>query len=381
VDVTEFLSKGVKPKTSKGHERNFTAWSEFLARRGAGAYLLLDNLNALQRRKLVVDFIFDMKVTQRKPQGHVKRALQSLQWFLTVNGREVLWLREDASIKLARKACKPSGRELHIAREKRRRLPVSYDMVLWIQEHFGNNGVDGFMIALGILIAFHFILRISEYVAHADNEHAIQCGDVAFITYEGDRIAPQEVGRGRHRFEDFENILIDVRSAKQDSAGKGRHLFLSRDSPAETHLMHQMFEWCLVANHRCDEDPFLSRYTGNRRKKLNASMVNGALKTMATAFGIDKAHMSSHCVKIGGTTMMAAGKVDRGQIRRLAGWSDEGRTDQIYSHNTPIDRGALSIVDSAVRLFSAKDVKRMLPTRFSRAPAPVLARPARRVPA
>jgi hypothetical protein len=361
--LATFLSRGVKSKTSKGHTRNYSAWTQFLDRSNKSEFMLLDGLSDFQRRELVVTFIHDLKAEQNKSSGEISRALQSLQWFLAINNRDVLWFRHDKSIALARRACAPSARELNIAREKRKRLPVSVDMVLWIEEKFSSESVDSFMTVIGILIAFHFILRVSEYVAHAENEHAILCGDVAFITYEGDRVAPWEIGSGRFTFAQIESILIVIRSAKQDKDGKGRHLYISRDSKAEIHLMQQIFSWCEVANHQDDLDPLLSRYASNRRKKLTPGMVNAMLKTMATAFGFDEAHFSTHCIKIGAATVLAMAQVNPEIIRRIAGWSEEARSNQIYSQNTPIDRGSFSVFDTGVRLLSAKDVKRMLPTR------------------
>ena len=365
-ELSGFLAKGVQPKTAKGHDRNLPIWDEFLRKKRCSHLNLLDGLNEPQKRKMVVEFIFHLRTARKFSPNQIKRALQSVLWSLTLHGRDAEWFSSDATVKLARKACRLTAREMNVAREKKRRAAVSYDMVQWIEANYSDKGVDSLMIVVGIVLAFHFLLRISEYVPHAENQHSIRGGDVSFMSYDGERIAPWMISQGDYRLDEIEGINVEIRSSKADTTGQGRHLFISRTTPGETHLMEVMFEWCQVANLQDDYDPFLCRYTHNRRKKLTPAMVNGALKTMAVAFGLDAVHFSSHCIKIGATTMMAGAEVDRGVIRRLAGWSREGVTDQIYAHNTPIDGGALSIIGSGRRIFSAKDVRRMIPVRRRR---------------
>jgi len=52
---------------------------------------------------------------------------------------------------------------------------------LLLQSHH----TDDWMTYLGILMAFHFMLRVSEYCLDGSSPHAIRCGDVLFLTDDG----------------------------------------------------------------------------------------------------------------------------------------------------------------------------------------------------
>jgi len=309
-------------------------------------------------------FVYEMKTLEKRSSGCIKRTLQALRLELVKQLYDIT-VFSDPTILLARKAAKEPARVLHKARRARQRLPVTFDILFWLRDHLqSTKDIDDLMTYCGILLSYNFMLRCSEYCHTPDAPHAVLCEDVSFITHTGVTLSPADIGRlPLSSASDISDIIIDLCSSKSDRDGHGRRLTISRaNGPTDSNFIDTLYTFTAKASHKFPDDPFLSRYRGQRRKKLHRGMVSNALKFAARHFGIDELYFSTHSLRIGGATAGAAGGRSRSSLCRLGGWSELSTSDAIYRHITPQDRGILSLVDDGSHLFSTRDLRSMVPS-------------------
>ena len=364
-DVTSWLTRGVAPLTHKGYASKVKEWVSFAVK-----YNLIDSdlfsrdTYSLSRRALTL-FIYELKTVQMRSSDFIKRSLQALRNDLIKKLFDVS-VFSDPSILLARRSSLESARARHKARLSRQRLPVTFDIIAWLINHLSSTGeVDDEMTLSGILLSFNFMLRCSEYCHNPDAPHAVLCSDVTFKTSSGS-LSPLEFQKRRSQsYADVSDIVIDVCSSK---GGQGRRLTLSRaNGLSDSSFIDSLCRFSVRAGHKYPDDPFLSRYLLNRRKKLHRGMVNTALKLAASHFGIDEFYFSTHSLRIGGATCGAAGGRSRSSLCRTGGWSELSASDALYRHTTPQDRGILSLTEEDAHLLSVRDLHSMVPS-LSRRP-------------
>jgi len=178
----------------------------------------------------------------------VQTIIQALQYALKTDGYSLNVFRDD-SIKLARAAVRNDPRATHARRTRKRRLPVTFDMLFYLEDLLlQSHHTDDWMTYLGILMAFHFMLRFSEYCLDGSSPHAIRCGDVLFLTDDGNVYSPWDVRLTSVHSSCITGAIIDLRSSKTDKTGKGRHLYVSRGGSAESFLLDLMIFWSTVAD-------------------------------------------------------------------------------------------------------------------------------------
>jgi hypothetical protein len=215
-------------------------------------------------------------------------------------------------------------------------------------------------------MAFHFMLRVSEYCLDGSSPHALRCSDVLFLTDDGSVFSPWDKRLTSISSSSITGAIIDLRSSKADKTGKGRHLYVSRSGSAESFLLDLMFFWTTVADFTLPTQAFLSHVgkTARRRKHLTRCMVTSVLKKMAAHFGFDDAFFSTHSLRIGGMSCGTKADMNNSTLCRIGGWSSD--SEAWYRENVP-DSGILSVLDAhqmdtTVSLLSSADVRRMLPT-------------------
>jgi integrase len=237
---------------------------------------------------------------------------------------------------------------------------MTLDMIKYIRVGMWRLGdLDACMTYLGVVLAFHFMLRVSEYVAGGVG-HALLSEDVEFFLEDNKRKATwavQGVSCGR-----ICGAVLVVRSSKRDSEGKGRYLYLGRNSPDEGALLDDLISWCRMSGVK-KGDPLFSRWMEGRRKCLTRKMVSKALKDTAKAFGLEEVFFSAHCLRSGGLTTQRVLGASRDNGKRVGGWGERSSVDEQYAVHTVNDRGTLAFVssDAEGRLLDVGDNQRMLP--------------------
>lgn len=312
--------------------------------------------------RTVTLFIYDLKITHQRSSSHIKRCLQALRHDLIKKLYDIT-VFSDPALSLARRAAKENARHLHKVRQAHRRLAVTFDVLEWLESALlATTCIDDEMIYIGIILAFNFMLRCSEYCHTEDAPHAFLCEDVTFIPASGPTLSPLDLCRTSTP-PPINDIIFDLCSSKGDSDGKGRFLYLSRSrSRIEGKVIDSIIHFVMRAQHQSLSDPFLSRYKSNRRKKLHRGMVSTALKRAASHFGFDSCYYSTHSLRIGGATCGAAGGRTRSSLCRTGGWSELSVSDSLYRHITPQDSGILAVADEGNYVLTTEALRTMVPS-------------------
>jgi hypothetical protein len=362
-----FIRKGLKKRTIDRYNENSHLWPTFAGGKGWSRDLCMTAASATQRRVMLVDFV--KWLAEEKINGdEISRVISALRsrW---VQACADITVFEDESLRLAKKAGRTeTARERHLLKEKRRRLPVTMDMIQrerqdhWVQ----SEEVNKKMVYMGMMLAFNFMWRVSEYVMDSrSSEHAIRAEDILFLR-DG---APWRAWEMRTVTDSRKvtNILFVVRSSK---TGTGRYLYLSRKSPAESQAVDDVIEWAKLSEVRRG-DPFLSRWKMGRggqrsRLKLTRRMMSEGLKDLARRSGFAGLELAfvPHSLRIGGATaMFHAGKSTQ-QVDRTGGWSKRSNSREIYQQFNPADVGALSVPETQFKVLGVEEVQQMLPPSF-----------------
>ena len=387
--MTALLSEGVKHETIRRYATSWKFWMAFLEIRkdlGLDKNPYLERISSDDRRRIIVLFIFHLHEHEKKHCGGIDGIMCAVA-FCFKSHPHCTEVFKDPTVRLAKAGC--ASRERNVEKEvKARRLPVTYDMIQYLElALWHGHEVPGFtthdkMAFVGIILAFHFMLRCSEYVfectkeGRSDPSHALLANDVEFITATGLRYKPGELRALNIPLASIMHVRLIIRSSKTDKNGKrGRNLIISRRGTEEAHLIQILYEWVFLSGIGTNaDDPFLSRYKvhhgKNKRLILLRKTVNTQLKTMAVFFGFDDVYFSSHSLRIGGATTMAAGGSSRERIKRIADWAADSNSDLLYARSNGKDGGTLTIVDSCTsfvtdsewdQLLTSFDVRNMVP--------------------
>ena len=364
--IRAWLHTGRRSQTVQRYTKNLGPWFQFLDQYDLHEYIDLSPTGADDFRRILIWFLHYCAVELKLTESKIQTSIQALQYVLKTEGHSLSVFKDD-SIKLARAAVRKDPRLRHAQRTRRRRLPVTFDMLFYLEGLLlESTHTDDWMTFVGILMAFHFMLRVSEYCLDGSSPHAIRCGDILFLSDGGTAYSPCDVKVNTVEHTHITGAIIDLRSSKADVQGKGRHLYVSRAGTSEAYLLDLMLFWTTVAQFSHPAHAFLSHFgkTVHRRKHLTRRMVSLALKQMATHFGFDEAFFSSHSLRIGGMSCGTKANIDNSTLCRIGGWNSD--SEARYRENVP-DSGILSVLDAyqldtSVSLLSLDDVRRMLPT-------------------
>jgi hypothetical protein len=364
-EIRAWLHTGRHNVTVRKHSKNFHYWVTFLSDKDLHGFVDLSPRGIDNLRRIIIWFLYYCAVELKLTESQIKSAIQAVQYAFKVDGRS-LDVFKDEAVTLARDAIREDPRLANIRRSKKRRLPVTFDMLLYLESVLLDSPhLDDWMTFVGVLTAFHFMLRVSEYTFSAASPHALRAGDVLFLNLSGEAISPWDPTLSQNDTSQFSGAIIDLRSSKADKKGKGRHLYVSRNGPAESHLLDLLIFWSTVAAFTGPTDIFMS-HAGRRcrRKHLTSRMIAAALKLAAKNFGFDGVFFSTHSLRIGGMSCGTAAQIPNSTLCRIGGW--HGDSEALYRSNVP-DRGILSaldahLLDTKVTLLSSAEVRIMLPT-------------------
>jgi hypothetical protein len=322
---------------------------------------------------VLVEFVMHLFISRGLSANEVTMSCSALSTRFAMNckGRDPF---EHASVRMAKEACRADPRLQNIAKEMRRRMPVTVDMIDKHRELYWGQDVDRAMTYVGTVLAFNFMWRVSEYVFTKDSDdHTLRADDVLYITKKGRAgnrkfLFPWQV-RGRSmNSEVVDTVLFVVRSSKADRQGKGRYLYLRRRSVRESRLVDDLVHWAQWSGVQ-SKMPYLSRIHNGRTKLLTRRMINESLKAVATAMGFDTMifAFSSHSLRIGGATALISSGASRDSVKRVGGWAEESNCDNIYYANTALDAGALSVERMGfIDHLTVDEVKLLVPTALLR---------------
>jgi hypothetical protein len=203
---------------------------------------------------------------------------------------------------------------------------------------------------MGVEIALVLMLRQSELIPSAD-KHYVREDDVQFTLRclkpgEPDVTVP---ARKAYLFNPalLTGVTIHVRSAKNDQEGHGNryHFGVLQLSPVVSFcLASNMLRWATEARLQ-PGDPFLA-YRGEgatamRPWWLSYNRLNNAIKATASLCGFNCDLFSTHSLRIGGATILAAAGLPNHYIQKMGRW--KSLTFLTYIHV------AMGVMDESIK--------------------------------
>ena len=356
--VVSFLNKGVAPRTLDCYNKNSEDWVSFLMQRfqccnaSEALHNWMFQLNHIHQQYLLIDYIIYLNKEKGLADERISNILSGIRHYMRVHTMDISCF-DSETVRLAVRATRLSPREQSLIKEKRKRLPITTDMVIWLKEKYWKHGlvtsredIDQRMTFLGVMIGMTFLRRVSEYTVDGRSNHTLLSDDVTILRKRGLRsegIPPWAVTSCHVGVDEVESIRFIFRSSKTDQGGRGLYLFLKNESDYERELIKCILNWCIFSG-TSNGKPFLSRLYKNRSKVLRPCMVNTMLKEVADQFGFShvRGAFTSHSLRIGGATLLMANGVGRDTIQRIGGWAAaESASDSIYELNTPHDESNL----------------------------------------
>ena len=181
--------------------------------------------------------------------------------------------------------------------------------------------MDHLMLAVGVSMAYHLCLRISEYasktkIPHPES-HQFDSQSVEFQCSTKSTLIPS-FALCTISWYDIKLVKFTIQHAKNILAGYGIPIsFTTQDALA---FLQLVYLWSHLSE-RHPSDPFLSyRSRQGHLTCLVYTQVQEAISQWAEAFGFNPAWFKPHCIRMAAPTALRAAGGSDGQILTLGRW-------------------------------------------------------------
>jgi hypothetical protein len=250
--------------------------------------------------------------------------LSAVRFFLLSTGINVEFMDHNVFIQAVRRGLvNTSYKQTGFSSADIVRLPLSIDILIKACSLLSDTPEDH-MLRTAALFGYSLLCRVSEYLVTSSSNHHIKSQAVSFA---------QKVNGSNGSFvfhspaqvhlvanSEIVGVEITVRDSKNDPTGVGFKSFHSRVKVRSEKSVYDLTEvllsWAIVSRPLKDE-PFFS-YKG---KALSASVLNKWLSNVAKTNNLDPSRVSSHSLRIGGASALAAANVPDYLIQRLGRWN------------------------------------------------------------
>ena len=306
-----------------------------------------------------------LESTRRKPQKLTPNTafnyLSAIRKFLQNGGVATDFMATSQYIRNTKAAMKIAYRiKTGITVKDTVRLPVSMDM---IQGHHaatqrGEYTAIDLAVYTAQVLAFTTLSRVSEYLYTSKvSAHTLMSKDIQFEMLNGSMVPSHELGT--KTFKNVSGCIVNIRSAKNDAAGRGHRYYFTKCNPARdtsTYCITWIL-WRYVQHARPGPClPFF--HIPKLQWMLKPPYLNKRLQAMAVMYGLDPTRVSSHSLRIGGATAMAAAGMSEFEIKQMGGWKSDVFLD--YARNTTqlFERARRALAKQA---FTVQSTRRLNP--------------------
>ena len=160
--------------------------------------------------------------------------------------------------------------------------------------------------------------------------HALRSNDVMFEFDNGEIVASHDLAN--RQFAKVIGSLVNIRTAKNDTKGRGHRYYFPKSTPGDQTMY--CITWVLwnYAKQAKPEDGNSFFYIPALKWTLQPVYLNQRLRAMARMYGLDEKRVSSHSLRIGGATALAAAGMHEYEIKQMGGWKSDVFLD--YARNT-----------------------------------------------
>lgn len=204
------------------------------------------------------------------------------------------------------------------ASAERGSLPVSMTMIMHYAKTHDLSQPKYLAIYTALLAGFTMLLRISEYVGGSDSNHYLRCKDVTFVV-KGSHIPSDKLSSAQCDL--VTEVIIKLRSSKTDKDGEGTTFCFprNRERDFKSDICFMLARWSATAS-RAPDQPFFSTSARTGLWKVSSLHISTALKGLARAFGFDPSRFSSHSLRYGGASTLAAAGLPDSWIQVYGRW-------------------------------------------------------------
>jgi hypothetical protein len=204
------------------------------------------------------------------------------------------------------------------------------------------------------LTGFTMVARVSEYLYTSKSEHWLTTDRVQFEMPDGTTIPAQHAHKRASTTPI--DVHIHIRTRKNDQKGRGHTLHFHRANPTDKYCyVSEMWAHATCARPNA-KGPFFAIPSENWI--LKAPQLSLQLKNMAAHFGIDSSRISTHSLRIGGASTLAAAGLTDIEIMRIGAWrSTTFLTYYIRENNHMFEKARATLAGSEA--LTLADVRRL----------------------
>ena len=207
-------------------------------------------------------------------------------------------------------------------------MPFTLEMIMFAHNHLDHFNPHNLMAVVAMKLAFCCLMRASECIQMPNSDHHLLAENVTFIHV----IDHQEVWIPSYlvlsssvSLLTLSEVIIDVRSAKNDKTGSGNRLVFAH-TPLATRPNTQAFDiaevlwsFCLLS---CPvvTKPF---FCYKNREVLKYFFFESKIKEIADRSGFDMSRFSSHSLRVAGASTLAALGYPDYVIQKMGRWNSQ----------------------------------------------------------
>ena len=214
------------------------------------------------------------------------------------------------------------------------RIPATVDMIVGYNQSVKKAGIYTIIdmaVYTAEVLAYTTLSRVSEYLwTGARGAHTLLSDDILFEMIDGSIIASCDIRD--HQFSAVAGCLVNIRSAKNDTAGRGHRYYFERSTPGDQSkycITWTLWRYAQTARPTVGRSFF---FVKEINWTLKPTYLNQRMRAMARMYGLDERRVSSHSLRIGGATALAAAGMNEYEIKQMGGWKSDVFLD--YARNT-----------------------------------------------
>ena len=255
----------------------------------------------------------------------VSSYVSGVKFMLQMSGVDTRFVDDDPTFRRLKSGCNLAYRISHPSYNDKT-MPFTVEMIMAAQRFLDQSSVEGYMTVSAMKIAYCCLLRKSEYLFQLKTRHHLKGRCVLFVhrmpgggevTVDSSRASSCGLSS-----DTLYEIVIDVLSAKNDAMGSGHRMaFLrvrlqDRPSGQPFDLAEDMWRYAVWAR-PTPEGPFFVYRSSIR---LSYHVFTNNIKKTAGLMGFNRDFFSTHSLRIGGASALAAAGVPDYIIQTMGRW-------------------------------------------------------------
>lgn len=262
---------------------------------------------------VTLNYMFQLFFIDKLAASTISVYLAALRYRLTCANHDVTWMASVPMTK-ARAALSLMCRQRKAEKEVGK-LPFTLDLIALYQSTHPSSSYRNRAIYTAMRLAHLLMMRVSEYTKSPKTDHHLRSRDVKFQLQDGSFVTTAQARPSSTA--QISGVVIDITSAKNDSAGSGHRFFFARAlSATEPCICMLLWNWAVLA-HPTTEAPFFSY---RNIWQLSAADMSAAMKATSVRAGLDPSRVSPHSLRYGGASTLAAANLPSYMIQQIGRW-------------------------------------------------------------